>query len=271
MNNLPDILQRILARKAEEIQEQQLSLRDLGNKIDSAPPIRNFAAALRKKITSGNTAVIAEIKRASPSKGIIREDFDPAAIAINYEQFGATCISVLTDRDFFHGADEHLIQARNACSLPILRKDFIIDPYQIYVARILGADAILLIGAALGDPLLQELANLASELNMDVLIEIHSIMELRRILELNLISQPIIGINNRDLRTFQVNLQTTLDVLPLIPAHFLVVTESGISTPNDVITLRRAGVSIFLVGEVLMRVANPGARLAELFSAQYKI
>lgn len=266
MNDIPDILRRILTRKVEEIMEraQRLPLSILGNQVNTAPAPRDFTAALRSRIACGLPAVIAEIKQASPSKGLLRADFHPAAIAASYERAGAACLSVLTDHDFFQGSDEHLQQAREACKLPVLRKDFIIDPYQIYEARCLGADCILLIVAALGDPMLRELAYLAEELNMDVLVEVHNAEELERTLELDL-ATTIIGINNRDLHTFQVNLQTTIDLISKIPYGPLVVTESGILTSADVNLMREQGVNAFLVGEAFMRAPDPGASLVALF------
>jgi indole-3-glycerol phosphate synthase len=207
--------------------------------------------------------VIAEIKKASPSKGVMRENFVPAEIAVSYEQGGACCLSVLTDIDFFQGSDAYLQQARQACSLPVLRKDFIIDPYQVYEARAIGADCILLIVAVLGDAQLKELANLASSLGMDVLVEVHDAEELARALPLNL---PLIGINNRNLRTFETTLETTLSLLPRIPADRIVVTESGIHTPADVARMRAHHVNAFLVGEAFMKAEQPGEKLHELFA-----
>ncbi|CAK0758416.1 Indole-3-glycerol phosphate synthase [Gammaproteobacteria bacterium] len=266
MGDIPDILRRILARKIEEVMEraQRLPLRALGNQVAAAPEIRDFAAALHERISAGQSAVIAEIKKASPSKGVLREDFHPATIAASYERNGAACLSVLTDRGFFQGSDEYLQQARSACTLPVLRKDFIIDPYQVYEARCLGADAILLIVAALGDPQLRELAYLAEDLGMDVLVEVHDSEELSRALELDL-ATLLLGINNRNLRTFHVSLQTTLDLLPQIPAGSTIVTESGILSASDVAVMRQQGVHAFLVGEALMRAPDPGECLTVLF------
>ena len=260
----PDILKRILRRKTEEIVErcERVSLAELGQQVASAPPVRPFAAALIARATEGEAAVIGEVKRASPSKGVLRADFDPAAIAQSYELGGATTLSVLTDRDFFQGADEFLQQARNACVLPVLRKDFVIDPYQVYEARVLGADAILLIVAALGDAQLTELSGLAAHLSMDVLVEVHDGDELERALPLN---TPLIGINNRNLRNFETRLETTLDLLAHIPEDRLVVTESGVHTRDDVTQLRERGVHAFLVGEAFMRAPDPGERLRSLF------
>jgi len=218
---------------------------------------------LRAKLSAGLPAVIAEIKKASPSKGLLREDFDPPAIARSYERHGAACLSVLTDADFFQGCEAYLQQARAACGLPVLRKDFIIDPYQVYEARVIGADCILLIVAALDDSALRELAQLAAELHMDVLVEVHDAGELQRALALN---TPLIGINNRNLRSFETRLETTLDLLEHIPADCIVITESGIHSRDDVALLRGRGVNAFLVGEAFMRAPDPGEALAKLFS-----
>ena len=265
MADTPDILKKILKRKLEEIAERsiEVSLAELNARIASATPVRGFVNSIETTIKQGQPAVIAEIKKASPSKGVIREDFDPVAIARSYQQGGATCLSVLTDVDFFQGSDAYLQQARNACDLPVIRKDFIIDPYQVYEARTIGADCILLIVAALSDEQLQGLSQLASELGMDVLVEVHDEEELHRALTLNV---PLIGINNRNLRTFEVNLNTTIDLLPQIPDNRIVVTESAIHTPQDVALMRQHNVNTFLVGEAFMRAEDPGAKLAELFS-----
>jgi indole-3-glycerol phosphate synthase len=261
---MSDVLQRILTRKAEEIREraEKLSLRELSARCADLPATRGFVAALRAKIAAGNAAVIAEVKKASPSKGVIRPDFHPAEIAASYQKGGAACLSVLTDVDFFQGADAYLQEARAACSLPVLRKDFTLDAYQVYEARALGADCILLIVAALGDAALAELSHLAMELGMDVLIEVHDIDELERALP---IGAPLIGINNRSLRTFEVSLETTLSMLPAVPRDRLLVTESGIVTPADVQRMRASGVHAFLVGETFMRAEDPGMELARLF------
>jgi len=266
MSGTPDILKRILARKAEEVDARNRVVgRDaLMRKVDRADPARGFVAALQDTIAAGRAAVIAEIKKASPSRGVLREQFDPAQIARSYEQGGATCLSVLTDVDFFKGADAYLQQARAACSLPVLRKDFVIDPYQVYEARALGADCILLIVAALADAMLQELYRLASQLGMDVLVEVHDADELERALQL---PAPMIGINNRNLRTFETSLDVTLGFLNRIPDDRLVVTESGIHTREDVALMRGRGVNAFLVGEAFMVAAEPGEKLAELFGA----
>ncbi len=265
MNRPPDILRKILVRKREEIAERSahLPLAELRQRAQGAPPTRGFVNAIRARIAAGKPAVIAEIKKASPSKGLLRADFNPAEIAKSYERHGATCLSVLTDRDFFQGADEHLQQARAACALPVLRKDFTIDPYQVYEARALGADCILLIVAALDDGRMRKLADLAHDIGLDVLVEVHDAGELERALKLD---TPLIGINNRDLRTFEVKLETTLDLLARIPKDRIVVTESGIHTPADVARMRQSGVSVFLVGEAFMKAGEPGRKLAELFS-----
>ncbi|WP_347260515.1 indole-3-glycerol phosphate synthase TrpC [Rudaea sp.] len=262
---MSDILKKILARKAEEIRERsgRVSLRELSARVDAAPPVRGFVAALETKIAAGHAGVIAEVKKASPSKGVIRPDFRPAEIARSYEAGGAACLSVLTDFDFFQGADAYLQEARAACALPVLRKDFTIDAYQVYEARALGADCILLIVAALGDAALLELAALADELGMDVLVEVHDGEELERALAT---SARLIGINNRNLRTFETTLATTLDLRSRVPAERLPVTESGIVAREDVARMRAADVHAFLVGETFMRAEDPGAELKRLFS-----
>jgi len=261
---LPDILQRILARKAEEVAERkrQHDPGQLKERIAQAPPARGFAAAIEAALAAGRAAVIAEVKKASPSKGVIRPRFDPVEIATSYARGGATCLSVLTEREFFQGADTYLQQARAACDLPVLRKDFTIDPFQVHEARAIGADAILLIVAALGDQQMRELAAAAGEVGLDILVEVHDAEELERALALE---TRLIGINNRDLRTFETRLETTLDLLDRIPEGRIVVTESGIHTPADVQRMRGQGVNAFLVGEAFMRAAEPGERLAELF------
>ncbi len=265
MSDTPDVLKKILARKAEEIVErcERESLKALSSRAASADAPRGFVEALNRKIATGDAAVIAEVKKASPSKGVLREDFDPAQIAASYEAGGAACLSVLTDRDFFQGSEEYLQLARGACALPVIRKDFIIDPYQVYEARAIGADCILLIVSALGDSLLSDLYGLARHLDMDVLIEVHDREELERAMPL---APGIIGINNRDLRTFDVSLDTTLDMLSEIPQDCLTVTESGILTRADVARMRQQGVNAFLVGEAFMRRESPGDTLRELFS-----
>jgi indole-3-glycerol phosphate synthase len=260
----PDILKKILARKAEEITERstRVGMCALGERVESMSPPRPFADALRARLDKGETAVIAEIKRASPSRGVLREKFEPAVIAREYETGGAAALSVLTDRDFFQGADQHLKDARAACALPLLRKDFTIDAYQVYEARALGADCILLIVAALGDAAINDLAGLAVHLGMDVLVEVHDADELERVLHLD---QLMLGINSRDLRTFETNLDTIVDLLASIPDDRLVIAESGIHTPQDVKRLRDNGVHSFLVGEAFMRAEHPGECLAALF------
>ncbi|KAB7767116.1 MULTISPECIES: indole-3-glycerol phosphate synthase TrpC [Xanthomonas] len=261
-----DILRTILARKADEIAERsaRVPLAELVARAEAMPPTRGFARALQAAIANGDPAVIAEVKKASPSKGVIRPDFHPADIAVSYEFGGAACLSVLTDEDFFQGHDRYLQQARDACTLPVLRKDFTIDPYQVYEARTLGADCILLIVAALDDLQLAELSSLALQLGMDVLVEVHDIDELERALQ---VPAPLIGINNRNLRTFEVSLQTTLSMQNAVPRDRLLVTESGILGPDDVALMRGAGVHAFLVGEAFMRAEEPGEALRQLFFA----
>lgn len=262
----PDILKKIIERKYEEIAERQstCSIEQLREQIASASPVRGFVAALQRAVNEGRSAVIAEIKKASPSKGVLRADFQPAQIAQSYQAGGASCLSVLTDADFFQGSEAYLQQARAACSLPVIRKDFIVEPYQVYEARAIGADCILLIIAALSDVQLQDLTALATKLGMDVLVEVHDKDELLRALHLGL---PLVGINNRNLRTFEVSLNTTLELLPLIPEDVLVVTESGILSKDDVSLMRDNHVNAFLVGEAFMRAPDPGECLAELFGA----
>lgn len=269
MSDAPDILKKILARKAEEIAErsERLGLHELRRQIADAPPTRSFLERLKGTIGRGDPAIIAEIKRASPSKGLLRDPFQPADIARSYAAFGATCLSVLTDRDFFQGCADHLREARAACPLPILRKDFIVDPYQVYEARAIGADGILLIVAALDDAPLRDLARLAADLRMDVLIEVHDAQELERALALD---APLIGINNRNLRTFETRLDTTLNLRSRIPADRTVVTESGINTTADIVLMRQHGVHAFLVGEAFMRATDPGVKLAELFGTSVR-
>lgn len=260
----PDVLQKILQRKAEEVAERSMRrpLAELKAQAADAPPTRGFAAAIEAKIAAGDPAVIAEVKKASPSKGVIRADFDPAAIARSYEAGGAACLSVLTDVDFFQGADDYLRQARAACSLPALRKDFTIDPWQVYEARALGADCILLIVAALDDARLAVLSELALALGMDVLVEVHDMDELERALQ---VPAPLLGINNRSLRSFEVSLDTTLSLKHAVPGDRRLVTESGIAAADDVRRMRAAGVDAFLVGESFMRETDPGAALQRLF------
>jgi len=263
---MSDVLQRILSVKAEEIARAKAakSLASLQAAVQSAAPPRDFAGAMRARLEAGRPAIIAEIKKASPSRGVLREDFDPGAIATSYERHGATCLSVLTDAQFFQGALEHLQQARAACRLPVLRKDFTIDPYQVYEARAAGADCILLIVAALDAVRMNELESAAQGLGMAVLVEAHDAVELEQALVLK---TPLIGINNRNLRTFETRLETTLGLLARVPQGRLVVTESGILAPEDVARMRAHEVGCFLVGEAFMRAVDPGAELARLFGA----
>ncbi len=264
----PDILNKILAVKQEEVAAASkvkplAAVRaEAEAQRDQTPP-RDFVGAIRSKIATGKAAVIAEIKKASPSKGVLREDFRPAEIAADYAAHGAACLSVLTDRQFFQGAPEYLQAARAACSLPVLRKDFLVDPYQVFEARAMGADAILLIAAALDLPVMRDFEAIATNLGMDVLVEVHNGQELDLALQLD---TPLIGINNRNLRTFEVSLQTTLDLLPRIPAGRIVVTESGILAVGDVELMRRNQVNTFLVGEAFMRATSPGKALFGLFA-----
>lgn len=261
---MADVLQRILAVKAEEVAQakKRLPLSALEERIAVAEPTRDFVGAIRHHVAQKRPAVIAEIKKASPSKGVLRESFDPAEIAASYAEHGAACLSVLTDRQFFQGAPEYLQAARRACLLPVLRKDFMIDPYQVHEARAMGADCILLIAAALGAAQMRELEDVALQLNLAVLVEVHGGEELEAALSLH---TPLIGINNRNLRTFETRLETTLDLLDRIPPERLVVTESGITSPDHVALMARAGVFAYLVGEAFMRATNPGAELQRLF------
>lgn len=265
MNNPPDILKKILARKQQEIVERsaRISIEALRAQAGQASAPRSFLKSIQSKLAAAQPAVIAEIKKASPSKGVIRQHFLPAEIARSYEQGGAACLSILTDADFFQGHEEYLQQARAACDLPVIRKDFIIDDYQVVEARAIGADCILLIAAALSDEQMSQLAATATELGMDVLIEVHDEEELQRTLPLNL---PLIGINNRNLHTFEVSLKTTLELLEQIPDDRIVVTESGIFSRDDVALMRNHQVNTFLVGEAFMRADLPGEKLAELFA-----
>jgi indole-3-glycerol phosphate synthase len=266
---MSDILNQIVAVKREEIAaaRKKKSLELVREDAESRVLTRDFEGALRRKIAAGQAAVIAEIKKASPSKGVIREDFIPADIAQSYAEgngkVGAACLSVLTDRQFFQGSADFLKQARASCDLPVLRKDFMVDPYQVYEARAMGADAILLIAACLDDAQMADLEAIALGMNMAVLVEVHDRDELQRALKLR---TPLLGINNRNLRTFDVTLQTTLDMLPDVPADRLLVTESGILERADVQTMRQAGVNAFLVGEAFMRAPEPGVALADLFT-----
>lgn len=261
---MSDILNRILATKKDEVAtaRSRVSLSELKAQAHDAGPTRDFVGAIETRIAAGQAAVIAEIKKASPSKGVIRADFDPAEIAESYARGGATCLSVLTDRDYFQGAPAYLQAARSACSLPVLRKDFMIDPYQVYEARAMGADCILLIVAALSLSRMQELEALAHELGMAVLVESHNADELAAAMQL---ATPLMGVNNRNLRTFDVSLHTTLELLPAIQNR-IAITESGIVTHEDVALMRSHGVNAFLVGEAFMRAADPGAELARLFA-----
>jgi len=265
MTDTPDILKKIIQRKQEEIAERsaKVSIQQLITLAEQADAPRGFVEAIEAKINSGHAAVIAEIKKASPSKGLLREHFFPAEIAKSYEQNGATCLSVLTDRDFFQGHEDYLKQARAACSLPVIRKDFIIDPYQVYEARAIAADCILLIVSALNDQQLTELSDLAMQLEMDVLVEVHNLEELERALLLNL---PLIGINNRNLSTFETSLDTTLDLLARIPESHTVITESGIHSSADVALMREHNVNGFLIGDAFMRATDPGEQLSKLFN-----
>jgi indole-3-glycerol phosphate synthase len=261
---MSDVLQKILARKAEEVaaRRARAPLAEVAARARDVAPVRGFAAALEAKIAAGHAAVIAEIKKASPSKGVLRADFRPAEIAASYQRGGAACLSVLTDVDFFQGHDDYLVQAREACALPVLRKDFTVDEYQIHEARALGADAVLLIVAALDDAQLAGFSNLAMGLGLDVLVEVHDADELERALQT---ASPLIGINNRNLRTFEVSLEATLGMKHSVPADRRLVTESGILARADVETMRAAGVHAFLVGEAFMRAEEPGEALRALF------
>ena len=266
---MSDILKRILATKFDEVAKasSQVAMHILRSDAEaslqeSSLKPRGFAANIEKKIADGHAGVITEIKKASPSKGVFREDFNPAEIAKSYEKNGAACLSVLTDKDYFQGSARYLREARQACTIPVLRKDFLVDPYQVYEARAMGADAILLIAAALDDAQMKDFESIAHELNMDVLVEVHDAYELERALKLN---TSLLGINNRNLRTFEVSLETTLSLLKDIPKEKRVVTESGILTKEDVALMRAAQVHAFLVGEAFMRQPDPGIALAELF------
>jgi len=267
MTQTPDILKKIIFRKLEEIQAgcERIPLREMKQKalMMATSPTRGFADAMQAKLEAGQSAVIAEIKKASPSKGVLRDPFDPVEIAKSYEAHGAACLSVLTDQDFFQGSNTYLQQVHDAVGLPIIRKDFIVDDYQVYEARVIGADCILLIAAAIGDAQMSELTETALHVGMDVLIEVHNEEEMERALRLPL---PMIGINNRDLHTFDVSLETTIRMLEMIEDDRIVVTESGILTPEDVMIMRQHQVNSFLVGEAFMRADNPGEKLAELFS-----
>ncbi len=262
---MSDILKKILAVKVQEVIKAQAvnPLLAMRAEAERAAPARDFVGAIRARVVAGQSAVIAEIKKASPSRGVLRSDFRPAEIASSYARHGATCLSVLTDEQFFQGKAEYLKQARAACTLPVLRKDFIVDEYQIYQSRAMGADAILLIASALDVAQMQSFELLAHRLGMAVLVEVHDGTELESALRL---TTPLIGVNNRNLRTFEVNLQTTLDLLPRIPGGRIVVTESGILEAKDVKLLRGHNVHAFLVGEAFMRAEDPGVELAKLFA-----
>ncbi|MDD1620155.1 MAG: indole-3-glycerol phosphate synthase TrpC [Methylococcaceae bacterium] len=264
MTNTPDILKTILAKKAEEVAHRKPNmplelLRELAGTVQGP---RGFYQALRGKAEAQKPAIIAEIKKASPSQGVIREDFKPVEIAVDYAMNGATCLSVLTDKQFFQGSEANLQMVREKCPLPVIRKDFMIDPYQIHESRALGADCVLLIAAALEDGLMKELADTATGLGMDVLVEVHDAAELERALKLD---TKLIGINNRNLRTFEVSLQTTLELKNSVPADRLIVSESGIHTPDNVKLMMEQGIYTFLVGEAFMRAEHPGQKMRELF------
>ncbi len=262
---MSDILKRILEVKTSEVAHSLIGkpFSVIQEEALAMPPTRNFVGGIQSKIDAGKAAVIAEIKKASPSKGIIRQDFKPAEIAVSYQNGGAACLSVLTDKQFFQGSSEYLMEARSACNLPVLRKDFMIDPYQVYEARAMGADCILLIAAALDVSTMIRLESIANELGMSVLVEIHNSDELDNALKLD---TPLLGINNRDLRTFNVSLDVTLSLLDRIPENKIVVTESGIFTKEDVELMRRNHVHTFLVGEAFMRQPDPGSELAKIFA-----
>ena len=263
-SNPPDILVKILNRKHEEIAERSAhtSIDELKARCADADQVRGFIKAIENKINNNQSAVIAEIKKASPSKGVLREDFKPAEIAESYAAHGAACLSILTDKDYFQGHEDYLKEARAACELPVIRKDFIIEPYQVYEARAIDADCILLIVAALDDDKLHSLFDLAQELKLDVLMEVHDAQEMQRALTTE---ARLIGVNNRNLRTFETSLNTTLSMLDMVNDHRILVTESGIHTNDDVQLMRNNNVNSFLVGEAFMRADDPGKKLAELF------
>ena len=264
MTDTPTILKKIIARKHEEVAERKriISAELLRQRAEEQAPARGFVAAVEAKIASGYSAVIAEIKKASPSRGVIRENFVPAELALSYQAGGAACLSILTDVDYFQGADEYLLQARGAVNLPVIRKDFLVDPYQVVESRAMGADCILLIVAALEREQLHELNLLAQDIGLDVLVEVHDRAELELALEL---PNRLVGINNRNLHTFEVSLETTYSLLDVIPDDKIVVTESGILVPEDVAQMRARTVNAFLVGESFMRAEDPGEKLNELF------
>jgi indole-3-glycerol phosphate synthase len=261
---MSDILQRIVDVKHEEIAaaRSRRPLAEVRHEAEARGQLRDFVGALRGRVAAGRAAVIAEVKKASPSKGVLREHFVPAEIAASYERGGAACLSVLTDECFFQGSADYLVSARAACALPVLRKDFIVDEYQVFEARAMGADCILLIAACLDDARMRDLEATAHAVGMAVLVEVHDGAELERALRL---ATPLVGVNNRNLRTFEVSLQTTLDLLPAVPAQRLLVTESGILSRDDVQHMRASGVHAFLVGEAFMRAEDPGRALADLF------
>lgn len=262
--NTPTILKKILDTKAIEVQQRSvvMPLAEMKARAFDQPEARGFYKAMQAKVDAGLPAVIAEIKKASPSKGVFRDDFDPARIAESYEKAGAACLSILTDKDYFQGSEAFLQQGRNACSIPVIRKDFLVDPYQVYEAKVINADCILLIASSLSDMQLQDFSGIASELGMDVLVEVHNDEELTSALKLD---TPLVGINNRDLHTFEVSLENTYNLLERIPADRMVVTESGILSRDDVAAMRAKQVNAFLVGEAFMRAEYPGDKLAELF------
>lgn len=264
MTDTPDILKKILETKGEEVarRKQRNSIADLEGFAENVEKPRGFYRALQSKVAAKKPAIIAEIKKASPSQGVIRENFQPVTIGQDYAMNGATCLSVLTDKEYFQGSEVYLQMVRERCPLPVLRKDFMIDPYQIHEARALGADCVLLIVAALADSQMQELSDAATKLGMDVLVEVHDAEELQRALQLN---TPLIGINNRNLRTFATSLQTTLELKSQIPADRLIITESGIHTHEDVQLMLDNGIYAFLVGEAFMRAESPGQKMRELF------
>lgn len=259
-----DALDKIMAHKAQEVAylKRQLPLVDVKAQAGDSEPCRGFVGALQASLMKSQSAVIAEVKKASPSKGVIRADFDPAKIAVSYEEYGASCLSILTDAEFFQGSSAYFKAARAVSTIPLLRKDFMLDDYQVYEARAMGADCILLIVAALEDSLMVDLAGRASELGMDVLVEVHNMSELDRGLALDM---PMIGINNRNLQTFETALSNTIDLLASVPDSVFVVTESGIHSAQDVALMREHKVNSFLVGEAFMRADEPGEKLAELF------
>ncbi|WP_349431890.1 indole-3-glycerol phosphate synthase TrpC [Methylomarinum sp. Ch1-1] len=264
MTDTPDILKKILETKAEEVERRKAKnsvemLQEIASGVETP---RGFYRALKDKALAKKPAIIAEIKKASPSKGVIREDFRPVEIAQDYAMNGATCLSVLTDKDYFQGSEVYLQLVHDRCPLPVLRKDFMIDPYQVYEARALGADCILLIVSALTDAQMQELSGLANQLGMDVLVEVHDANEMERALRLD---SKLVGVNNRNLRSFETSLQTTLDLMKMVPEDRLLVTESGIHTPDDVKLMTDNGVYAFLVGEAFMRAEHPGQKMRELF------